>query len=49
MTDLEQDCESFKSIEVGKFNNLEKEIGELRDGKLKEHWNKRKFKEFHVL
>ena len=46
MADVEQDCESFKSIEVGKLNNLEKEIGKLRDGKLKDHWNKRKYKEF---
>ena len=36
---------SFKSIHVGKFNNLEEEIKKLPD-ELKDDWNNRKFKEF---
>ena len=49
MTSPEQNvqdrCESFKSIHVRKFHNLEEEIEKLPD-ELKHSWNKREFQEF---
>ena len=43
--EVQDRCESFKSIHVGKFNNLEEEIEKLPD-ELKHSWNDRKFKQF---